>query len=267
MEKSTIRICALITDFGTQDYFIGTLKGVMKRINPGLEIIDLTNDIPSYTILAASFTVEKTFHFFPCPTIFLVVVDPGVGSDRNLLLIEHNGYYFIGPDNSVLTPILHQQEKIVYVLDKKKFFLNEENSTFEARDKMAPVAAHLSLGVLPGELGTPVTNYIVDPEYEPKPMGTSIEGRIVYIDKFGNMITNISRRILFMSLKESGFTRFRTLVGPTEIRGFYNTYNSAGRAPFMLIGSHLNLEIAINQNSAAQELNASVGQKVVVKFF
>ncbi|MDQ1355088.1 MAG: hypothetical protein QG657_5397, partial [Acidobacteriota bacterium] len=166
---------ALITDFGNKDYFIGVMKGVIKQINPAADIIDVANDIPSYSLLPASFVVEQTYRFFPPGTIFLVVVDPGVGTQRKILLVEYEGRYFIGPDNGVLTPILHKDEKTVSVLDKEKYFLIHGHSTFEARDKMAPVAAYLTLGIDPREIANllppylHVQGYILNPDYFPAP--------------------------------------------------------------------------------------------------
>ena len=111
------RICGLITDFGNKDYFIGTLKGVIKNINPDVEVIDISNDIPSYNILPASFTIDKTYPYFPVETIFLVVVDPGVVTQLKFLLVEYDNRFFIAPDNGVLTPILQKEEKTVGAID------------------------------------------------------------------------------------------------------------------------------------------------------
>lgn len=268
MEKNKLpTVCGLITDFGEKDYFIGIVKAVMKRINSSLEIIDITNNIKSYSILAASFALEKSYRFFPNPAIFLVVIDPGVGTERNILLVEHNGFYFICPDNGALTPILKEKNKTVYKIDNKEYFLVDENTTFEARDKMAPIAAHLSLGVPPTELGTTTFDYIISPDIEPTAANSSIKGKVVYIDKFGNIMTNITRRLLFLSLKDTDYSRFKAVINDVEIRGFYNTYALAGRHPFMLIGSHQNVEIAKNQANAADELKAEIGQDVTIKFF
>mgnify|MGYP001557287245 CR=1 FL=1 len=184
-----------------------------------------------------------------------------------MLLVEYDGYYFVCPDNGVLTPILKHKDKTVHRLTNKEYFLVDENSTFEARDKMAPVAAHLSVGVPPGELGEPFSQYILAQDIEPVTGDSSINGKIMYIDKFGNIMTNISRRLLFLTLKDTDFSRFKAVINDIEVRGFYNTYALAGRHPFMLIGSHQNIEIAKNQHSAAQELNAQVGQPVTIEFF
>jgi hypothetical protein len=269
-------ICGLITDFGNKDYFIGTLKGVIKKINPNVEVIDISNEIPSYSLLPASFALEKTYRFFPAGSLFLVVVDPGVGTRRKILLVEYDDYFFIAPDNGVLTPILKYEKKTVSVIDNKNYFLIDGISTFEARDKMAPAAAYLLRGVDPREMVSPVNEYIIDTGYSPT-LSTSadekhgkdivIEAAIVYIDKFGNLMTNVTADFLFESLETSGRETFKALLNSHVIEKFYDTYGQAGTGPFMLIGSHRNLEIAVNQASAAAALNARIGNKVILQFY
>jgi S-adenosylmethionine hydrolase len=266
-------ICALITDFGSRDYFIGVLKGVIKKVAPSAEVIDICNDIPSYSLLPASFVIDKSYRYFPDYTIFLVVVDPGVGTDRKILLVEHNNYFFIGPDNGVLTPILRKKEKKVSVIDKKKFFLIDGYSTFEARDKMAPAAAYLAAGLDPQELSSTTSRFILNRDYFPSISRSNgaVNARIIYIDKFGNIMTNVTRECLLDAQEASGCSRFKAVVGKNEITRYFETYDQAGKEsgsePFMLMGSHRNLEIAVNQMSAAFALEAVIGQKVVIEYY
>jgi len=262
-----MKTIALITDFGSGDYFIGVLKGVIKKINPEVEILDISNDIPSYNILSASFVVEKSFRYFPCGTIFLVVVDPGVGSERKIIVVTYNNNYFIAPDNGVLTPILNKKDKVVRIIDNKKYFLINGYSTFEARDKMAPVAAYISAGVDIKEITTKTSVYVLNSDYFPKKSLDIIEGRIVYIDKFGNIITNITEDLLFDTQKESGFSKFMLEIDRREIKIFKRSYSDGSEEPFMLIGSHGNLEIAMNKNSVASNINANLNQKFIIKFY
>ena len=262
-----MKTIALITDFGNRDYFVGVLKGVIKKINPEVEILDISNDIPSYNILSASFVIEKSFNYFPAGTIFLVVVDPGVGSERKILFVTYNNYYFIAPDNGVLTPILNKKDKIVRIIDNKRYFLINGYSTFEARDKMAPVAAYISAGVDIKEITTKTSEYVLNSDYFPKKSIDSIEGRIIYIDKFGNIITNITKDLLFDAQKESGFSKFMLEIDRREIKTFKRSYSDGSEEPFMLIGSHGNLEIAMNKNSAANSINVNLNQKFIIKFY
>ena len=266
--KARKQICGLITDFGNKDYFTGVMKGVIKRINPEAEVIDISNEIPSFSLLPASFTLEQSYGFFPEFSVFLVVVDPGVGTDRKILLVEHDHRFFIGPDNGVLTPVLKEEEKRVSALDNDNYFLIRGTSTFEARDKMAPAAAYLTLGVDPGEMGTPVSEFILNEDYFPVPSPGGIAGRIVYIDKFGNIMTNVPGDLLSRKMEASGCTKCSVQLGSREITGFYNTYAEAelGSTPFMLIGSHGNLEIAVNRGSAAEALDIHIGMSFSMKF-
>lgn len=262
-------ICGLITDFGNKDYFIGVMKGVMKGITPGIDVIDISNEIPSYSLLPASFTIDQSYRYFPQSTVFLVVVDPGVGTERKILLVEHDNRYFIGPDNGVLTPILQKKQKVVGTLDNKKYFLIDGFSTFEARDKMAPAAAYLAGGIEPWEIAAPTSEFIVNRDYFPEKSNRTINARIVYIDKFGNIMTNVTKEFLFDALKETGLSKFKVELNGREIDRFHDTYAYAGSdsIPFMLIGSHQNLEIAMNMQSAAVYLDAVIGQKVTIIFY
>jgi S-adenosylmethionine hydrolase len=261
------RICGMITDFGNQDYFIGTLRGVMKKINPFIDVVDITNDIPSYQILPACFVIEQTYPYFPKGSIFLVVVDPGVGTSRRILLVKQDGYFFIAPDNGVLTPILLKKEKRVSQLNNSDYFLIEGNSTFEARDKMAPVAAYLSGGVDPKEMSTPTDEYILAQDYHPLLTGRTIKAKVAYIDKFGNVMTHVSENFLKHSLKESGLSHFKVEINGKVVSDFYSTYGEASSGVFMLIGSHQNLEIAMNQNSASAFLGIQIGQELLISFY
>jgi S-adenosyl-L-methionine hydrolase (adenosine-forming) len=262
-------LCGLITDFGYKDYFIGVLKGVMKRITPGIEVIDIANDIPSYSLLPASFALDKSLSYFPASTVFLVVVDPGVGTKRKILLVEQGNRYFIAPDNGVLTPVLRQEQKTVGVIDNKKYVLIEGSSTFEARDKMAPAAAYLAGGIDPWEIAAPTSEFIVNPDYFPVQSTGTIEARVVYIDKFGNIMTNVTREFLDTALEESRLTHFKAEYNGEEIHRVYDTYAHArpGPVPFILIGSHGNLEIAMNRQPAASALGAAIGQGVTIRFY
>lgn len=262
-------ICGLITDFGNKDYFIGVMKGVMKKITPGIEVIDISNDIPSYSLLPASFSIDQSYRYFPVFTVFLVVVDPGVGTERKILLVEHDKRYFIGPDNGVLTPILHKEQKLVGNVDNKKYFLIDGYSTFEARDKMAPAAAYLAGGIDPWEIAAPTSEFIVNPDYLPTKSTNAIKARVVYIDKFGNVMTNVTKEFLFNTFKESGLSKFKLEFNGREIDKYYDTYANAGSesVPFMLIGSHQNLEVAMNMESAASFFDADIGQEIMIKFY
>lgn len=259
----------LITDFGENDYFVGTLKGVIKNINPQADIIDICHGVPSYFIQGGSYVLEKTYQFFPAGTVFLVVVDPGVGSKRKLLLVSAAGYHFIAPDNGLLTPIFRLGEKkIIRDIDTDHYFLISGSSTFEARDRMAPVAAHLSKGIAAADIGSETTEFVINQEYYPLELQPDrIEGRIVHVDKFGNMISNVPGKWLFEKLLTQGHQHFKLQINDQEIIEYRQNYASTSGSPFLLIGSHGNLEIAMNRSKAFRELKAQLNQKFLLVFY
>jgi len=258
----------LITDFGENDYFVGTLKGVIKKINPQADIIDICHGVPSYFIQGGSYVLEKTFRFFPAGTIFLVVVDPGVGTQRKLLLVAAAGFHFVAPDNGILTPIFHLgKEVLVREINQEKYFLISGSSTFEARDRMAPVAAHLSKGVAGADIGTETAEFVVNPDYYPQQLQPGrIEGRIIHVDKFGNIISNVPGKWLFEKLVAQGCQHFKLMINDQEVSEYRHDYAATGGRPFLLIGSHGNLEIAMNRRHAFRELKASLYQKFTILF-
>ncbi len=261
-------IIGLITDFGENDYFVGTLKGVIKKINPQADIIDICHGVPSYFIQGGSYVLEKTYRFFPDGTIFLVVVDPGVGTQRKLLLVRAAGYWFVAPDNGILSPIFDLGKNVVVrQIDQERFFLISGSSTFEARDRMAPVAAYLSKGTAAADIGSETTEYVVNPDYYPQQLQPDrIEGRIIHVDKFGNIISNVPGKWLFDKLLAHGSQHFNLQINNQEISEYRQNYASTSGLPFLLIGSHGNLEIAMNRRHAFRELKAQLNQKFVIVF-
>jgi S-adenosylmethionine hydrolase len=258
----------MITDFGENDYFVGTLKGVIKKINPQADIIDICHGVPSYFIQGGSYVLEKTFRFFPEGTIFLVVVDPGVGTKRKLLLVRAAGYWFVAPDNGILTPVFNLGKNVVVrEINQEQYFLISGSSTFEARDRMAPVAAHLSAGTAAADIGSETTEYLVNPDYYPQQLQPDrIEGRIIHVDKFGNIISNVPGKWLFEKLSAGGFQHFKLRLNDLEVSEYCQNYASTSGLPFLLIGSHGNLEIAMNRRHAFRELKAALYQKFVILF-
>jgi len=258
----------LITDFGENDYFVGTLKGVIKKISPQADIIDICHGVPSYFIQGASYVLEKTFRYFPAGTIFLVVVDPGVGTQRKLLLVTAAGFSFVAPDNGILTPVFNLgKDAVVREINQDRFFLISGSSTFEARDRMAPVAAHLSRGTDASEFGSETAEYVVNPDYYPQQAKPElVEGRIIHVDKFGNIISNVPGKWLFEKLLAGGYKHFKLQINDQEVGEYRQNYASTSGQPFLLIGSHGNLEIAMNRRHAFRELKVSLYQKFTIVF-
>ncbi|TMP99216.1 MAG: SAM-dependent chlorinase/fluorinase, partial [Verrucomicrobia bacterium] len=195
--NSCVRVITLTTDFGATDWFVGTMKGVILGISPRAQIVDLTHEIAAGDIRAASFVLAAGCRFFPPGTIHVVVVDPGVGSHRIILSVQTKNYTFLGPDNGVLSPALaNEGVKAVYQVTNKKFFLSPVSQTFHGRDLFAPVAGYLMNGVPPQKLGSKVHDFVRLEWPQPRRSKNEVRGEILYIDHFGNAISNLAESLL-----------------------------------------------------------------------
>lgn len=256
------RIISLVTDFGYKDGFIGTIKGVILNINPQVSIVDLCHDIGAQDINAANWILGNSFRFFPEETIFVCVVDPGVGSDRGIILLKASGYYFIGPDNGVFTSIINEAAvETVIKIDNPEFWLPEISQTFQARDIFAPVAAHLAKADKPLEsFGTIIDLSAVKKldSFQPIKKGSVISGEISHIDHFGNLITNIP----------GGWLTAKNVVvklSILEIKGLKKSYSEAGVGEILaVIGSHGFLEISASCANAAELLGVQISDEVII---
>jgi hypothetical protein len=262
-------IITLITDFGLADEYVGVMKGVILGIDPAARIVDVTHAIEPRDTAQAAFTLAAAYPQFPPGSIHVVVVDPGVGTERRLLCLESDGHFFLGPDNGVLTPPLRRApESGLRLLQNPALRRPEVSPTFHGRDILAPAAAHLSRGVPAERLGPAVDREaalrLAGMEAETAPDGAVI-GRIVHIDRFGNLITNIHRDLLAASGVEIPGTAARIEVGGRRLRGVSETYArvEAGR-PLTLIGSRGLLEIAVNSGSARDFFRSRRGDPVRV---
>ncbi|MBS1794410.1 MAG: SAM-dependent chlorinase/fluorinase [Acidobacteria bacterium] len=259
-ERTTPGPIALVTDFGTRDYFVGALKGVILSINRAARIVDVTHEIAPQDIRAAAFVLRACYRDFPAGTIFTAVVDPGVGSERRAILVETPDYYFIAPDNGLLSFVFDETPECrVFELTNGKFFAARVSATFHGRDVFAPVAAHLSNGVAPAEFGRAITDFVRFGETRPRPVSENeIEAEIVAADRFGNLVTNLKREDLP--------AKFRLRVGAATIERLQNYYaESAPGELFMIFGSAGFLEIVAFRASAKQLLQIDTGQKITVE--
>lgn len=259
-------LIALLTDFGTRDYFVASLKGVILSINPEASIVDLTHEIPDYNLMAAAVVLWACYKFFPAGTIFLSVVDPQVGTERRIILAQTEKHSFIAPDNGLLSLVIDDEEAELYEIKNKKYFLTEGRSTFEARDKMAPACAWLSLGLPVSELGRPISSAEKIALPKPKMKGKEIEGQIVYQDKFGNLFTNLNQKLIAEFLNKNSGDNLTLMAGKKKITELASTYSQGSSdKPFFLINSLGLLEIAVYQGSAAEQLGLGPGDTVVLK--
>ena len=254
-------VIALMTDFGEDDFFVASLKGVIVKINPLARIIDITHRVPSFNIRAGSFILFSCYKYFPARAIFLVIVDPGVGSSRRILLARTKNYFFIAPDNGVLSMVLEEEKpEQIREVSNKKYFLPELRRTFEGRDKMAPAAAWLSKGISFEEFGPEATSYKKLKLQKPQIKGNEILGRILYVDKFGNLITNIPAKMLELLGEKTGKKTLSISIKGKEITSFVQSYSSAEKGGLIfLVGSLGLIEIASKETSAARKLRIKDG--------
>ena len=245
----TSGIITLTTDFGLKDPYVGIMKGVILSINPEARVIDICHQLKAGFIFQASTLIQEAYSFFPEGTVHVAVVDPGVGGDRRPVLVNIKDHLFVGPDNGIFWPIIDASPNAEIIhLTEIKYFLPRLSHTFHGRDIFAPVAAHLSRGVDPLEIG-PVISDPVQLEFPaPQQRGDILTGQVMRVDHFGNLITNIQRKEIDIFL---GPGRPMIKLGKLTVEGLSKTYGEAlaGEA-LALIGSSDYLEIAINLGRA-----------------
>jgi len=260
MKRSLI---TLTTDFGTSDYYVAALKAVILSINEMVDLIDISHDVLPQDILGGAWILKNAAYLFPPETIHLAIIDPGVGTDRRPLLVRHRNHYFIGPDNGLFSLVTDNDEVEVIELTQKRFWRsNTPSKTFHGRDVFAPVAAHLAKGIPFEELGTKLSRMEVYHWAIPTNDKDAIQGWVLHIDRFGNLITNIPEKLI-QTLANTD--KLRIYVGNHVLKGLVNTYGSveAGEA-LALIGSAGTLEISINKGNAADMLGIQQGAPVSV---
>jgi S-adenosylmethionine hydrolase len=255
-------IITLLTDFGTQDYFTGAMKGVILSRNPHAQIVDITHDIPPQDIHAAAFNLLSTYRDFPPRTIHLAVVDPGVGSDRRALIIECADQFFVGPDNGLFGWICERENQWrAFALTNERFFRQPVSNTFHGRDIFAPVAAALSLGHESREFGPELNDIVHLEPLAPEKVDDTIRGRIIHVDRFGNCVTNLTNEILH---SRGVPTAWKMILDGQEINSFHPFFAEAdAHEIFCTTGSAGFLEISVRNSSAAKLLNVQRGQTVV----
>ena len=257
-------IITLTTDFGTSDPYVGIMKGVILGINPQATIVDITHDVRPQGVEQAAFLIEKSHSYFPPGTIHVVVVDPGVGTSRRAVVLSSPKELFVAPDNGVLARVLAGSEEgglphgyQAYSLADPIFWRSPLSDTFHGRDVFGPVAAHLSLGIDPGQMGDSVGNLARLPAWTPAWKGNLLEGRVVHTDRFGNLVTDIEADLLRDSPKLS------IEVKGIAISAISRSYAEGGEM-LAIIGSFDTLEVAARNASAQAKLDADIGDTVRV---
>lgn len=255
-------VIALLSDFGTRDHYAGTMKGVMIGICPDITLVDITHEITAHDVMEGALQLAASCRYFPPGTIFLAIVDPGVGSSRRGIAVEAGDYRFVAPDNGVLTAVLRDMPpKRIVELTERRYARPTVSRTFEGRDRFAPAAAWLAKGIQLSALGRTVTTYhqleIPQPE-----VGEQLTGVVLLVDRFGNLVSNIDRRT-FESFARGGSVALK--VGGQSIAGVVATYSDirAGEV-CALFGSSDHLEFAANGGSAADALQISRSARVEI---
>ena len=257
-------VVALLTDFGTRDHYAGTLKGVLLGVCPDATLVDIGHDVPAHDVLTGALELAACYRYFPIGTIFLVVVDPGVGSTRRGLAADTGDYRFVAPDNGVLSAVFAETPpRKVVELTERKYARPTVSRTFEGRDRFAPAAGHLAKGVSLVSLGKSLANYVVLDLPKPALVAGELHGTVVRLDRFGNLITNIDRRTLE---KFADGRPIAVEVGGTDVPRLVATYaEAAPREICALFGSTDHLEVAVNAGEAAAVLGLGRGAPAKVR--
>ncbi len=255
-------IIALITDFGTADHFAGSMKGAVLNINPRATLVDITHAIAPGDVRSAAFSLLLSYSDFPRGTIFVVVVDPGVGGERKALAVKSGPYYFVGPDNGVLSLAFKKAGKpTVRSLENIRYFRKPISTTFHGRDIFGPVAAYFSKSVAFEKFGPEKTSFVHYKTPQVIFKNNRVHGEVIYIDRFGNCITTIEANHLVDFYPGQLRVKFRN-NGPVPVCSSYDDVPK--RKALGIIGSAGFLEISINQGNAAKELKLKIGASVEI---
>jgi len=253
-------IITLTTDFGLSDHFAGTMKGVILSLYPAATIVDITHEVRACDIAGGAFAIASAYRYFPKKTVHVVVVDPGVGTNRRPILAQAAGQYFVAPDNGVLSMIYAREQHRVRTITSEKHFLKPVSRTFHGRDVFAPTAALLAKGTPPARFGKLIQDYARQRFAEPVRTGKRVwQGAVLTVDHFGNLITNFHIDE-FAALKTRPFQLSCGQAALIELSGTFAA--GAPGEPVLVVGSSGYLEIAVNQGSAAKALGCEAGAPV-----
>jgi S-adenosylmethionine hydrolase len=245
-------LVTLLTDFGVSDSYVAEVKGSLLSAEPGLAVVDVTHAVPPGDVRAGAYLLGRAWHRFPVGTTHLAVVDPGVGTERAALALAAHGHYFVGPDNGLFTPVLRDAEVRIVVLPTP----DGASPTFHGRDVFAPAAAALAGGAPLAQLGQPFGGIPVRLAYrEPHHEGKSVVGQVVYVDRFGTLVTNLTPDLVpsYAVIEVEGLE-----VGP--LRRTFGDVPSGGLVAY--VGSDGQVEVAVRDGSAARRLGMGVGGRI-----
>ena len=269
---SAISVVTLLTDFGDRDYFVAGMKGVILGINNQVRIVDISHAVTPHAVEEAAFLLNACYHYFPDGTVHVVAVDPGVGSSRRGLLVTTSRYFFIAPDNGVLTHVFDNEQSVeVRQIENRQFRLDAEGATFDGRDVFAPSAAWLTRGQMSGAYGRLVSDYHRLTIPKPGIRDGALHGRVAYIDHFGNVMTDITTGDIqawrTWQAEQSGGKRqdMTVTIGGATIDNLKTHYaQGSPDTPDALINSNGYLEVFMNATHAARALHVTTGTPVTI---
>lgn len=258
-------IITLLTDFGLADHYVAAMKGVILGICPDAQLVDISHEIAAFRIEQAAFSLGQAYVCFPHGTTHLVVVDPGVGSARRPLLLEASGHSFVAPDNGVLSVAMENDPCYkAREISARRFFCNPVSNTFHGRDIFAPVAAHVACGMPPSDIGERIPDAVqLDFRHAVRLDDGSWSGRILHVDRFGNLVTNFRSK----DVPEIAFRPFKMQVQEATVSQYFPTFEGAPELlPVAVSGSSGYIEVAVNRGDAAKITGATSGASVTLQF-
>jgi S-adenosylmethionine hydrolase len=258
-------VITLTTDYGTSDHLVGVVKGVILRIAPNATIVDINHHVAPFDLLDGALTIGAAYRYFPPRTVHLVVIDPGVGTQRRPILVTADQFYFVAPDNGVLS-LIYEREPAVTVrhITAEHYFLSPVSNTFHGRDVFAPVAAWVAKTSQTEAMGEEISDYVRFALPRPKAAGSALKGVVLRVDTFGNLMTNFTAEDLPAATGTDG--KLNLQVGGKRVEKLAQTFaNGASGEPVAIIGSSGFLEIAVNKGQAARVLGVNRGAEVVLE--
>ena len=255
-------VITLTTDFGLQDYYVSAMKAVMLGIAPEVRLIDVSHDIPSQDIMAGSWVLKNSAMLFPSGTVHTVVIDPGVGTDRKSIALKVEDQFFVGPDNGIFSLLTASRPYKAVHLTRQEYLRDSPSNTFHGRDIFAPAAAHLSRGVELEDLGEPINELVSYRWMQPIADKDGLQGTVIHIDKFGNLVTNIPESLIDEVIADK---KVKIYVGNVILNNIETTFGQVAEGePVAYIGSAGMLEVAINKGDAEQMLGVQKGAQISI---
>jgi S-adenosylmethionine hydrolase len=256
-------IITLTTDFGHADHFVGAMKGVILNINPAARIVDLNHGVVPFDVLDGALSLANAYKYFPSRTIHVVIVDPGVGTERRPILVSGEKQFFVAPDNGVLSMIFEREACTVRHITSEHYFLNPISPTFHGRDIFAPTAGWLSKTLQTEAFGEVITDFVRFTMPKAKSSGQAVKGVILRVDAFGNLMTNLMAEDIPIGALEGG--AIKLAVNGKQVLKFARTFASGNPGePIAVLGSAGYVEIAVNRGSAARTLGVNRGAEVTL---